>query len=317
MKYDLYHHGVTQGLLTMWKTCRQMARLFLQGWSLRSTSMGLVYGTLYHAVLEKAYKDIQAGKLKTIPSQKLIQRYLKEVEKLWELDHPRADKKALEFKEKSLMLAEVTLPLYFDYWRKDFKEKKWQSVEEQFSFKPSTPVSFPIRGKIDGSYRSRAGSLWLFETKCKSMINEENLTDAISIDFQSFLYMWILWKTTKTMPRGFLFNIVRRIGLEQKQKESIKAFMDRCVKHIENDPEHYFKRFEIITTKAEMLAFESELYGTLLEFEKWYNGEAYHFRNTSQCETKYGRCNYLHICAGENFGPYEKRKLIFRELEDF
>jgi len=123
--YNLEKDGITQGLLMTWLACRKKARWFLQGYSPKSVSMGLTFGTIVHGINEYAYASIHKGSLKTVPSSQLVRTYIKQVEAQWRLDNPRADKSSLENLELALLIAEATMPLYFDYWKKDLKEIKW------------------------------------------------------------------------------------------------------------------------------------------------------------------------------------------------
>lgn len=313
--YDPRRDGVTQGLLTMWKECREKAWLFLQSYSLMSSSMALTYGTIVHAILDLVYTDIQNKKLTSTPSASQVKFYVRQIEKLWEKENPRADKKTLEFKETSFLLAEATLPLYFEFWRKDVKEMKWVGVENEFNYvhRFNSGITMRFRGKMDGLYQKNG--LWLFETKCKSRIEEGNLVDLLSLDFQIMYYLWVAWKTKKEVPKGAKYNIVRRIGLEQKKTETIKQYTERCIKDIESRPKFYFIRYEISVSLEEMMEFERELETQCREFLDWWDEKLGHYKSPSQCETKYGRCNYLDICSGGNYSRYEKRKILFRELE--
>lgn len=315
--YNLEKDGVTQGLLNKFRNCREEAWLFLQGYSQKSTTLALVYGDIIHGVLERAYTDISKKVLKAVPSQSQTKNYVRVVEKLWEKDRPRADKKTIEFKELACLIAEATLPTYFEFWRKDIKEMQWLGLETQFEY----PVMFkgypsiPIRGKMDGVYRK--SGLWLFETKSKSRIEEGNLVDLLPMDFQNLLYCWYLWKKYKEIPKGIKYNIVRRTCLTQKKSESLKQYAVRIAEDIKVRPEFYFMRFEIHIDESDLIKFERELFGQLKEFMDWWNEKMAHYPNPSQCETKYGRCWALSICADKNYSLYEKRNQVFRELEDY
>lgn len=316
--YDVERDGLTQGLLQMWKDCRERARLFLQGWSKKEASMGLTYGSILHGVLEKGYKAISGGILKTIPNQKQVLVWIRMTEQEWERDNPRADKKAIEFKELACLIAEATIPFYFEYWRKDFKDFRWLALEKGFNLPYALPDGRKtlLRGKMDGVYRSP--KLWLFETKTKSRINEGTLLDILPQDFQVLFYYSALHKIYKEIPAGVKYNIVRRIQLEQRKKESLREFAKRCVEDIQKRPEFYFIRYEIALDKQDMEKFEKELANQIWDFYYWLkNPLTCHYKNPGQCETKYGQCNMLSLCAVQRPHLYEKRKTVFRELEDF
>lgn len=311
--YSLEKDGITQGLLCSWRDCREKASLFLQGYTQNKTSMGLTYGTIVHSILEKAYRSISKGEIKNFPTEKQVKHWVSIVEKEWEKENPRASREELSNKETSCLIAEATLPSYFDYWRKDFKELKWLSIEEEFKIPYENKTL--LRGKFDGVYE-RKGKLWLFETKAKSMIREGVLVDTLPMDFQVNFYLYCLKRIYKRIPAGVKYNVVRRIGLEQRKKETIKQYVKRCVEDVESRPEFYFLRFESIISNEEMNKFEEELKKQINEFIFWFKTKDNHYRNPNQCETKYGACWALGLCSGSSVHLYSKRKTVFKELED-
>jgi hypothetical protein len=308
--YDPARDGITQGLLAMWMHCRQKARWFLQGYSPKYSSMGLVYGEIGHAVLEMVYSDVQTHRLKSFPSRAILKAYLATIEKKWLSEHPRADKKSLEHLELSFLIAEATLPIYFEYWVKDIKEMKWQALEHEFKILFFGTL---LRGKVDGTFNNP--KLWLFESKFKSRISEEDLVDTLPLNFQVNFYLLALYLSTKILPSGVLYNIIRRIGLEQRSKETITQFAARCIEDIRKRPEFYFIRMEVAITKEEILDFQKELGIMVAEFLAWWKGELGHYKSRD-CIEVYGRCNYLNLCSGKGTSAYMKRNTVYRELEE-
>lgn len=315
--YDYERDGITQGLLVMWMECRQKARWFLQGYSSKGTSMALTYGTIGHGVLERAYENFRVGRNDGAPSKRQMGKYLDEVEAQWKKENPRPSKYMLEDLETALAFAEVILPTYFEYWKEDFKKKNWQKIEGTFKERfvlPDGRVTF-LRGKMDGMYKTKG--MWLFESKFKSLINEGDIVDTLSLDLQVLLYIWALWKKYGVVPSGVLYNVVRRFGLKQKKTESLKQFAGRCAEDLKSRPEWYFYRFEVAITKGDLLEFEKELTDMIKEFCDWCDGIAGHYKNPHSCVGKYGRCWALDACSSGNMNSLTKRKVVFRELEDY
>ena len=314
-KYSVETDGITQSLLGTFLQCRQKSKWSIEGWTSKYASMGLTYGTIGHAVLERAYTDIQSRKLKEMPSKQQVLKYVAQVEAIWKKENPRADAKSLEFLELSCLIAEATLPLYFEYWVKDLKEMKWIALEHEFKIPYITRngLKTVLRGKMDGVF-CNPKKIWLFESKFKSRIDEEDLIDTLSFDFQVLFYLYVLKVLRKIEPAGFLYNIVRRVNLKQGAKESIPEFAKRCVDDITNRPEFYFIRREVSIGKEEMVVFEKELDGLITDFISWATGKANHYKNTNSCIDKYGRCGYLNLCANLGTGSYVKRETMFREL---
>ncbi len=317
--YSYKRDGITQSLLGTFLTCRQKAYWQLQGWTQPHASGGLTYGTIIHYVLEQIYGRVESGQYKKPPQMKTILQELRNAEKIWRIENPRPTRYALENLETSLLIAEATLPVYFDYWKKeDFSQIKWRALEQQFAIPYSVPDGRTtiIRGKKDGVFGNP--SLKLFETKTKSMFNEDDLVDTLWFELQVNLYTWALKQIYKRNPDGVLYNIIRRSGLRRNQKETLPVFAKRVGDDIAKRPEFYFVRMEIKCPPAQMIKFDKELQAMVIDFMDWWDAkETKTYKNTHQCIDKYGRCQFLELCSDNNFTRFTKRKQVFNELESF
>ena len=323
MFYDMEQDGVTQSLIAMWLSCRQKAKLYLQGWDSKYHKEALIDGNIGHAVLEAAYNDIKDGKLKSTPSPVRTRTYVGIVEAQWYKENPKPSMEAREMVEKACAVIEVMLPLYFDYWNNDFFKKKWVSLEEKFTMpleigQGNNKVIVPIRGKKDGTFLSSNG-IWLFETKFKAMVDEIGLSETLSFETQVMMYLFQTWSSLSDnqFPRGCLYNVVRRPGTKRKVKESIPDFAKRIKKDVENRPDFYFTRLESPTTLEDLKSFKVELEELVLDLYLWWRGARPHYKNTYSCMGKYGKCQYLPVCSREDYSSLAKRKVVFKELEDF
>jgi hypothetical protein len=299
-------------------TCREKARLYLEGWNSKYYSAALMFGSLGHGILELAYLDIKKGGLKTAPSVGEMRRYSKAVEKKWLAENPKAGVDTLVQLEVSLALLEQMVPRYFDFWNKDFKKVDWVSLEEQFGVlaKPCHGLAIRMRGKQDGKFALR-NELWLLETKTKSLVNEGDLLDTLSLDLQVNLYLWAEYKAAGKVPSGVLYNIIRKTGIRQNKNESIQKYARRVAEDIDDRPEFYFIRMEIPTSKEEITQFQKDLYGLLQDFMGWRAGKIPHYKNPTSCIGKYGRCEYINACARGDFSTLVKRNVVFKELSDY
>lgn len=319
--YDMERDGVTQSMLSMWLTCRMKARLYIQGWDPKYTSPSLIYGSIGHSALELAYLDIKAKKLSGPPSVALTRKYITETERRWMLENPKPNKESQQYLETSLALIDKTVPQYFEYWKDDFKKKEWVSLEEKFVTELKVPdgeggfVVIPVRGKKDGVFLSNKG-LWLFETKFKSMINEDDIVETLAFETQVMLYLWSLWTEKKELPRGVLYNIVRRTSLRQGVNESLIKFAQRVAEDMKSRPDFYFIRMESAIIQDDLEMFKKELVKIVGDMYAWWKGIAPHYRNTYSCVGKYGRCSYLPVCGREDYSGLIKRKTMFKELQD-
>ncbi|MCQ9207648.1 MAG: PD-(D/E)XK nuclease family protein, partial [Omnitrophica bacterium] len=260
--YTLEKDGLTQSLLSMFLMCRQKAKLYLKGWNSKWMSDALMYGSLGHGILELAYLDIAAKRLKGTPSERQSRKYADRVEKQWLKENPKTDTKALLQLDIFLAILEKMLPHYFDFWSNDFKKIRWEALEEQFDVvaKPMPGLAIRTRGKQDGRFILR-NELWLFETKTKSLVNEANLIDTLSLDLQVNLYLWAAYKKFSKTPTGMLYNIIRKTTLRINKTEPVPKFAKRVVQDMDDRPEFYFMRLEIPTSKEDILAFEKDFFG--------------------------------------------------------
>jgi hypothetical protein len=321
--YDPKRDGVTFSLLSTFLDCREKARLYLNGWTPQSSSMALTFGSIVHKIDEWVRDDIRSGTLKEVPSTDHINSLISKVESVWHKDNPRHGPRELEHLELSLLLVEGVLPKYFKYWYKDFSELKWELVEGMFKI----PISLQdreenkyktfIRGKIDGSFRLKKGGPWLFETKTKSRIDEEILSDILPYDMQANIYLSALKRLGKESPSGLLYNIIRRPSLRQRKSESIKSFADRVAEDVSLRPDWYFVRMEMSIDKEEIIRFEHELEDLITDFLMWWSGKSGHYKNTNHCQNKFGLCPFVGICLRNDKSGYFKRKTVFRELQEW
>lgn len=316
--YNYERDGITQGLLIKFMSCRQEAKLFLQGWSPKSNKIppALMYGTLTHGVLENVYDDIRTKKRKQPPSSKDIALYVRSQSTLYKKENPNMSNEGRSLLEYSSVVAESTLPSYFRrWWKQDSTKIVWKKMEHEFKipYKTKDGRKTYLRGKIDGVFTNPR--LRGFETKTASMINEGNLMDTLNFEFQNNMYLWALVRLFKVYPSGILYNMIRKTCLKLKKGENLIDFGTRLKKDAEKRPDFYFFRYEIGVSTSEIKAFEIELEGIVVDFMDWCEGKRPTYKNTSQCVRKYGACQMLQICSSGNYAGYEKRKQVFRELE--
>lgn len=328
--YDPERDGVTFTLLSTFKQCREKTRLNLQGWTSKKTSLGQVFGGLVHAMNQRIYGDVRDGRLKKLPDESYFKLRAKQLEKEWKKENPRADSETMKHLEFSMILLEGVMPAYFKYWKKDFT-KIWEKVEQEFKI-PIT-IDLPtgkkastfVRGKIDGSFlkTNKVGTPikkpFLFETKTKSHLGEQgesNLADILPHELQVSIYLLYLWWIDKVLPAGVLYNIIRRPMMRQKKKENLMQFARRVAADVKFRPEYYFIRMQMDIEKKDLVKQEMEIRDLVADFLMWWNGHAGHYKNSNECENKYGCCGMLPICSRGDYSGHYKRATVFRELVD-
>lgn len=322
--YDPERDGVSATTLTRFKNCRELARLHLNGVTPMTPSSAQIFGSVVHEILHRSYEDIRLGVLKQIPTKVYIKKQIAEVERIWRTENPTAGPEAIQSLELTMMLTETTMPLYFNYWKKDLQEMNWRKLEGAFKvplFVPSIrgfkDRLVPIMGKIDGAFLDSDKMLRLFETKTKSRIEEGRLSEIIKYELQVGLYMIALWKLEDVRPRGLVYNIIRRPLLRQKATENLADFAARITEDIRDRPDWYFIRMEMFIDEAELVQFEVELMDLMADFVDWWEGNVGHYKNSDYCENKYGTCPMLPICGSRDFTSFYIRPRTLSEVEEW
>ena len=149
------------------------------------------------------------------------------------------------------------------------------------------------------------------------MVNEGDLQDALSIDFQVMLYLWTLLQDTGKTPAGMLYNVIRRPGMKPHKSEPLPAYAKRIGEDIDARPEFYFTRMEIPVIEKDFLAFGKDLEGLLKDYMGWIDGVIPHYKNPNNCLGKYGKCKYVGVCTRSDYSGLLKRKVLFQELSDY
>lgn len=328
--YDPARDGVTFSLLSTFLDCREKAKLYLQGWSGTQPNFHLVFGGLAHAVLRAAYTQHRAGTLRSYPKQVWVSRTLERLRTVWVTEHPRPSDTAVAILEEALAKANIILPYYFLYWKRDFEEMRWIQVEETFRLPWSVTMldgstrSTFLRGRIDGAYvlpNAKRVVLRtaprLLETKTRNSVDEDALIDTMPFERQTNIYLTALRRTTGTHPPSMLLNVIRKPLLRQKQKESWPEFETRIRADVQSRMDWYFMRMNMDVDPEDIDRNEGELNALIQDFVRWWYGEAGHYKNSNSCRPLgFGPCPYLKVCGHNDYVGLERRKILFRELED-
>lgn len=330
--YDPRVNGVNATLLSRWKSCRHRALIDLNGWTPRLVSVGGIFGLVVHDALRHVYDHVRIGKLKDY--RKLDPAAYKTVLDYaftaWKAENPRASAEVLQKVEMVRVLADTVLPEYFKYHARDFTDMIWGPPEAPFKI-PYTvqtakfgPIETFLKGRVDGTFAVRGAkkrSAVLLETKTKSRIDPLSLVDMLPHDLQVSIY-----NTASALngvrPTGLLYNVVRRPGLQQGAKETLKDFAQRIVKDIQKRPDFYFLRFRMDLRQHDLARQAAEVEEIVTDFVRWWAGDVGHYKNSDHCENKYGKCEFLGtLCGGPDEGKpnparFYKRNTVFRTGED-
>lgn len=318
-RWDFWEEGVSSSLLSSWLTCREQFRLgVVEGWRSYYTPLALAFGTCMHWCLEKAYSE------KYPPNAGRCRALIASFETLWNREQPNAPTRQREVQQRVYGLAEAVLPSYFQRWAGDFLGEKypvkngtpvpvkWLALEKQFS----VPYVFPdgmqtwIRGTRDAVLEDKRKDVWVFDSKCRSIINEEDTIDCLPTDLQQMLYLWAYVEETKKYPTGTVMNIVRRPGHRQGSEEDLKSFFARVSKEVSNPKkwDHYFIRFAMRVTPKEIDEWKTRVLDPIMaDVRGWWEGRSPHYLNPLALVSKYGRCAMFNAITANNFTGLYRR----------
>lgn len=318
--YDLYVDGLTQGAIEKFLTCPQKFKLaIVDGLTNKyERSEAIDFGTLGHDCLDKVYTAFRDSENKPKFYSEIKEFFMgisgrTYKKKRMELEDDLVFESMSSDLEKHHGQMEKVMPFYFDVWKEDF-ECEWIALEEEFCIEVEVMpgIIFLIRGKRDGLKRKNS-KLRLLETKFKGKIDEDHIEDSLSLDLQSNVYLWSVWKDYNEYPSGVDYNIVRRPQLRRGTKETLGDFLERTEKDVEERLDHYFMRFESLITPSEIREWETWFIGILREIYIKYT-EANFYKNPTSCKTPWGSCPFLKICGQNNDSYYKKRSLPYPEL---
>lgn len=241
--WDLLKHGVSQSLLQKFISCRDRFHI-ASCRALKPTdrSEAMEYGSIYHKLIEWGAE--MGTKYSHVLMHKKMLKYLQK-------NYPSPESK---------LLGDIALAQFAEY-------KKWEATLPTYKYIAQEPVfaeKFPLpacnfkceaftmhipatklilRGRID-EVIEHDGELWLQENKTKGQINIQMLMDTIPENLQVMFYATAAQLKYGRKVAGIIYNVIRKPGQRQRQKEGDKAFVERIQGEIQNDHNYYFKRIQ-------------------------------------------------------------------------
>lgn|SRR3990167_548691 len=314
MLFDIEKNGVSQSMLMNFLKCRQFTKLYIEKYRPIISASYFRYGEICHAILEEIYKQIMNDKRNEVPTNAEIIKLIDEkVEDYRDKNKIIINPEEEQLAEIQSVMIEKTLSGYFKYWYKeDFKKVKWLEQEKEFKFKLNNNV-VPIRGIRDAAYSIKEG-IYLFETKTKAQIDESTLSELLAFDFQVMLYAVSMNNDYGKYPIACRYNIIRRPSNRLGKNENLEQFGKRLEEEVKKRPEYYYVRYMIDISKKQLEEFQKELEIIINEFVAWNEGKLKTFKNIGSCVTKFGVCQYLPICAYNDFSKFRKTDEVHSEL---
>jgi hypothetical protein len=351
-KWNLWEHGVTSSFLNCWVEDREHARKnYVEGYR-GGTNLAFEYGTCNHWILEQTYADgifWERMPVTVIEARRYMEMKVKEYQLLYDKTHPVQTAKDRDRQERVYGLAEAVMPWYLMRWDGDFtgnyaqgnntvSPREWLTLEQVFRFDYIYPDGkrCPLRGRRDGTFLDSRNGTWVLDTKCRSVIKDEEALETLQFDIQQMLYLWITHlemkqaKELSPWPKGTLMNIIRRPGLRQGVNETLGAFINRCKLDVAGETkgkdkatgehvprlDHYFVRNEMVVTPMELLEWKQTQLDPIMQgVRMWWEGTFPHFLSPGALTTKYGPSGMYRAIVKKDTSTYEKREHVFPELE--
>jgi len=302
--------GLTQSALRLWLRCpHQFWLTYVRGLSPKFTSTSIEFGTLFHRLLE-CHDELP---------EDVAHQYYREA---------KQGGISLQEEQKLNWVVETALVVYEQYrnfWRSQLNKMEFVTAEEVFDSHVETSLgqSVRLRGRIDGIFKLRSGSLYILETKTKGRIQEDLLRDALPFDFQSNMYALAEHRQIS----GFQYNVIRIPQLIQRKDESLGDYCRRLTQDITSRPAWYFMQWRHRYRKDELKMWKRRILQPILtHFVLWWKSvenltdpfqSPLHYMNPDALVSSYGgKCMLFdYITRGSAYG-LTVRRTPFPELEE-
>lgn len=290
--YDLKNSGLSQSLIGTFFSCPKRFLYKINGMEHVKKKESFFFGTMFHQALDDYFNlNLDPTDLGTWTDTFIAENF-----KLYASERSEIEIKAVVFEE------------VFDAYLQRFQMDTFQDVEIEFN--ELLFDKYRIRGKIDGLYQDKNGDLWVFETKTKSRITEDNLMLQLSFDFQTQFYTYICMQLGYKI-KGVVYNVIRVPG-ERKGKGTLQDLRDKIRAKIKKIPDYYFMRYEIPFSKRDIRLFRVELKNKLDHIQQCIDKNDY-YKIQGSCIGAY-TCEFLNVCGTGSFEGFKITGNPFPEL---
>lgn len=181
-------------------------------------------------------------------------------------------------------------------------------------FKVKLPTGDTIEGMIDGLVVID-DELWLVEHKTTSQLGPQYISRLI-VDAQVTMYIWAVWKMLGVIPRGTIYNVIRKPSIRQKKGESLIEYQNRIAADYITRKDFYFYQTQLYRDQQQLQDFENSLMDVIDDIKRSRARDRW-VQNTNHC-TRFGTCPFMHLCANgmkkELMILYTRRDVLFPEL---
>lgn len=242
--WNLFTHGVTQSLLQKFINDEdRYHKKAVLGLKPVDRKEAMEYGTIFHKLIEEGAR--MGHNYSRLEMLRIMNSYMKQV-------YPSAE---------STLLFKIAMAQYNKYKEWEANKPKYNYIAQEPVFNepfklpatkwnpcPEISINIPestihLRGRID-EVIDRNGELWLQENKTKSRIDIAVLQDTVPDNIQVMIYAVAASIKYGRPVAGFIYNVIRKPGQRQRQKESDEDFVTRIEADIAADKNYYFYRLE-------------------------------------------------------------------------
>lgn len=243
--------GVSQSLLNRFLGCRERFRLYaVEGMREKGSRDQMDFGTYFHDLLENYAKHNDYSAIDII-----------------KITQPAVNKRCPNLSQELRHVCEVIFNRYV--WYFSDCDYKYMDQEAVFAVEYKVPGyrSITLRGRLDEVIHRPDGTIWIQENKTKERINSEQLVACIPNNLQTMLYAVAAQEHYGKRVSGIVYNVIRKpknkpssrkmtpeelaVYLQENPKskaktrpETLNEFLERLDNLIEEDPKHFFMRWE-------------------------------------------------------------------------
>ena len=279
---------------------------YMCGLSPRTLQVPFLVGGLFHDELERMYTD------KKWDLESADKRITKAIHVAIVESDILDDREAQGLWQQRAILKGILK----GYKAKYKKDKTWKIRSAEEKFRIELKNGWKYAGMID-MLIFKGQQLFIVEHKTTSRL-DQGYVGRLPLDNQIIGYSWAVFKLLKKMPKGVIYNVVKKTQLRQGGAEKFENYLKRVTEDYVLNPTKYYYRETLLFTKKDLQSFQIELYKLIEEIERC-EDTGFYYRNPTAC-TMYGKCLFMPLCTmgmnDNSLMQYSIRDSVHAELEE-
>jgi len=200
--------------------------------------------------------------------------------------------------EESELVIRALLKTYGDVYKKHIAKTKHIHTEFRIEYKFDKRVT--IKGFIDNVLKQNK-KLYIHEVKTTSFLTSDYI-NRIQISLQIHMYFYFYNLLYDVPMNGIIYDVLRKPGIRQKQKESREEYLERLILYYE-DPQKQAESFYMETIEKPLLSKNriiNMINHVVKQIENIKTIDDF-FHNDHACWVGNYKCDFYDIChSGEN-----------------